>query len=838
MSTVADRFLSISLKDGKLAVARRESGEELLLDWPGVRVSVGGREIRPTRPCGQVKASRRALSQAFEKQGLRFVVTVTLSGSAWFRKSLAISSEAAPLTPDFVEVDRQALPGDELRACGYRATTPRTARNSDEEGAGIMPGCGYPLIGKRFFAGLEHPAAFNGVVRRRGKDVIRLRHHPVWDGRDLGQVDAVFGWADDARANFADYLDTIRLPVLPQPLVAFGTFWTDPYVGAYEYETSEQAYAAFFRAFNELGLDPDVFTLDAGWFDRRSVFQAKREVGRDAGLIRLRRLAERQGGGLSLWITHNGPIGVAPEYMKEQGWEVGGGNSSAYCGDGYGVMMDQRFFAAVADRFHELAGKVGVRHFKIDWDNDCATNEKFDAVHPTRDHVREASVNAFIRIARTLRERAPGFLTRDGWWPSPWWLRDASHIWLADSGDSEFAALPSKTQRDSASTHRDVMYYNVLVRDGSAVPLDCFDNHELPDAPRNPFPEDPVAWVNATWLCFLRGATYIPYTLAPESLEDWQVESLRSIMAFCRSHARSIYVARGRMVLGDPGRGEVYGFVQPGRAESWCVLRNPRAFPQTVAFDPEAIAGHGVKTVVQFYPHFEHLSPKQGLTFLAHEVKAVVFAARAEKPRFAAPYMVAAEGTGFHYRFPASMAASGPVGPMVDELHRLPGLECTWAGRNAVENGVRFQWYLTVPYRMRETELQLCLKGPGARRVQPRAFSCRYRGGASGYALPVTRIPIGDPGHGERKNLDPPRIEDEVYYAIRIADGGRVNITLTLADMPAQGVAVSAWLAGHEAPSRNAVVRKRAPARFAACLPYQHPLGFGAALELPLPEQE
>lgn len=832
---IQNSCLSLEITDNRrLQVRHREQDEAVELNWPAVCVSFDGKTVRPTRPVGEPSVKGNALSQSFERDGLRFDIRLTLSRSCWFRKRVAVSSRLELPTPDFVEVDRQTLAADELRSCGYRATGAAGKAGSAEEGAGVMPGCGYPLIGKRLFTGLEHPAAFNHVSRRGRKATFWLRHHPVWEDGRLQVIDQVFGWGDDGRDAFDDYLDTIRLPVLKGPLVSFCTFWSDPYLGDLEYEASYEAYRAFIQAFVHHGLVPDIFTLDAGWYDRKSIFQAKDEVAGDAGLIRLRKLAESAGSGLSLWISHNGPIGMDPDHMKRLGYEIGGGNSATYSGDGYVVLLDQSFERVLGDRFCELAAKVGVKHFKMDWDNDGATNSRFSEHYPTPHHVRQATNNAYIRIARRLREIDPAFANRHGWVASPWWLAESTHISLPDGGDCEYAALPSKTQRDGAMTHRDLMYYNVLQRDGTAVHLDCFDNHEFPDAPRNPFCEAPGSWANNVWFSFLRGTTYITCKLFPESLEDWQVEGLKRVMEFCRTYAKHIYTSRGRMVLGHPGRGEIYGFLHPGRGESWLALRNPLPVPQTLHLHLRDLGIEDASCATQFYPHFESLPPNGDVSFLAHEVKILVLSQRRIALPYAQPHQVERDAGQYLYRVTSSEEVTRDVQPMADPLQRVGGLQCVSSGQDKVAGGRRYHWFLATPCRMRNAEVQLRAKGPEVRDLRLRAFVSRYEGSHGGYAAPVTTIAPGVPGHGERKNGGAACAADEVYYAISVPDGGRFSLSLTVEGAPSKGRLTGAWLAGYEAPSRNAVVRKSGPARFRKCLPYQHPLGFGQALQLPL----
>ena len=828
--TTRNTPLDLELAGARLRVRHSGANETIELDWPAVSLSVAGKAIRPSRPLSEATATKDSLAQSFERDGVRFDVSVTLSRECWFRKRVVVSTERDLPTPDFLEVDRQALPADGLRSCGYRATGPAGKARSAEEGAGVMPGCGYPLIGRRFFTGLEHPAGFNNLTRRAGKETIRLRHHPVWvDGR-LQVIDHVFGWAEDARAAFEDYLDSIRLPMLKKPLVSFCTFWSDPYLGDLEYVASLAAYEAWFKAFLKLGLTPDVFTLDAGWFDRQSIFRTKAEVGGDTGLVKLRKIAESAGAALSLWVSHNGPVAYEPDTMRKMGFEVGGGSSATYSGDGYVVLLAPKFERTVERRFLELARKVGAKHFKMDWDNDGATNPRFDERYPTPAHVRQGSINAMLRIARKLREHDPEFANRHGWFPSPWWLAESTHVSLPDGGDCEYSALPSKTQRDAAMTHRDAMYFNTLQRDASALPLDCFDNHEFPDAPRNPFHEDPGSWVNAAWLAFLRGTTYITLKLFPESLEGWQVESLERVMAFCRAYADRIYTPRGRMVLGNPGRGEVYGFVHYGDAESWLVLRNPLAVPQTLTLAPSELGVKGARTAYQFYPHHELLPLDGEITLLAHEVKVVILSRGAVRLPFALPHQVEERDGEFLYRFAASETVTRAVAPLADPLQRVGGLESVSFTR-AAEG---YQWFLQTPCRMRECELQLRARGLEAGALRLAAFVSRYEGAGRGYAAPVTTVPVGVAGYGEAKNGGPACRSDEVFFSVPVPAGGRFNLNLVAEGLSARARLTEAWLAGYEAPSREAVRRKTAPARFRKCLPFQSLLGFGRTLRLPL----
>jgi hypothetical protein len=833
---IQNKWLTLDISGNTLHVIKRQSGGILKLAWPAAALSIGGKRIEAERAIDKPLITGRSISQSFAGNGLEFKVTLKISDGCWFNKRVDITAKSALPVPDYVEVDNQLL-DDELELCGYRATDTRQDKQAhgEEEGIGRMPGCGYPLIGEKYFTGLEHPAGFNLMEKTNNGTVCRLQHYPQWDGKRLETVDAVFGWSDNPRRGFFEYLNTIRIPPLKKPLVSFCTFWADPYIGNYEYAVSYENYVSFFKAFAKFDLVPDVFTLDAGWNDRQSVFQAKESVGRDKGLKKLAGIVEGMGAKISLWLSHNGPMGISPEYMTQNGMEVGSGDSAAYCGKGYGIMVDKKLGMLLEKRFCELISKIGAIHFKIDWDNECAANPGMKEQYPSRNHVRQASLNVMFAIAKAMRKQNPDIVTRNGWWTSPWWLCHANHLWLSDSGDSEYTSLPSKSQRDSSTTHRDIMYYNILQRDKSALPLDCFDNHEFPDAMRNPFVEEPGLWANALWMSFLRGSTYMAYTLQPEKLEEWQADSFRRIMAFCRENASHIFVRNGRMILGNPNKGEVYGYVQPGKDESWCIIRNPLPIPQTVNFKSGEIADHKVKTVYQFYPHYEFMNPDSSITMLAHEVKIMILSRENIKPVFPYSYMTEKNGEKYEYRFPASLCVNDKVRPYVEQTYQEPELKAVFGGKEVSAHSLKVYFSMKVPYRMRDFELQFRIKTPNPEKAQIQLFNSRYpKAEGSCYAIPVTEIPWNLPGYGEARNQWADVDRDRKFFTARVADGGEAFYRVIFSGIDPRDADIEMWAAGYEAPSRGSILIDKAPHAFGQCLPYQFPKGFGRAIRIGL----
>ena len=801
--------------------------------FPAVRLSINSKVYEIT---GEGKAVA-PLAREYAVEGMTVSVAVEMAAENLIRKYVKISSAETLATPDWVEVDRQKVADPDLVRVGYKATTLVTGRpQAEEAGGSLMPGCGYPVIGKKFYAGIEHPAAFAEVENvADGIAEYVLTQHPVWDENNTIELaPAILGWADNAEKAFRDYVDSVRIAPRTEPMVSLCSFWSDPYLGNYEYLIAPENYKSFVDAFYKLGLRPTVYTLDAGWQDRQSIFAPKPSFGGQAGLDKLDKHIRKRGSRMGLWLSHNGPMGIAPEYLAKQGYDVGSGESSTYCGEGYGVLLNKDYEKVLGDRFVELA-RAGAMHFKLDWDNDCAVNEKYKEKYITRDHVREGSINAMIRIAKRIREANGDLMMRYGWWPSPWWLKHNHHIFLSDSGDSEFATLPSRTQRDSAATCRDTVYYCNFNRDNSAFPLDAIDNHEFPHALRNPFHEEAGTVANIAMLAIMRGCSYLPLKLQPEALEPWFAEILRNTLNFAKAYGKKLYGGRSKMFGGNPNAGEIYGFRydQPD-GSAICMLRNPSAMPQEFLWNDEKRSG------VWIYPYFARYTAGEKIIFAPHEVKVIVLSTRKLALPYEQPFQISCkEGETPEFRFPTQLAINSKVQPMVGDIYRIGSTEVEWKVMKEIEDGFEVIFRLRLPYRMRNTTINVALAAEDPDKVELRARVSRYAADAgSCFEQPVTRYSQGMPGHGIRKNPETVVPLTAGLFSIPASEGGEAYYSLFFKGIKSYDQ-VKLSISGCYAPSRESIKRSWQPAWLEkdTVVP-QYPDGFPMAefIELPDPE--
>lgn len=819
-----NRKIQLSIQGNKLTVSP-SSAPARSFEFPAAAISVRGERFEAVTPVAPPEKLKSGIWKAVYADGpFRFTVTVTPGKGDWFFKEVEVVSEKPLPTPDYLEVDCQTLPAPGMRSCGYRSTRVDLDHiTSEEEGSGVVPGCGYPLVSADMFTGLEHPAAFNTLLESSapGCTSWQLRHFPLWQEQKIKSVRAVTGFSqENIRERFMDYLETIRLPKMERPFINFCTFWNDPYLGSFEYLVDKESYPGLVEGFSDLGLFPDGYTLDAGWQKRKSFFEPKEDMGGSEGLKSFCRLVRSKGADPGLWVSTNGPVGMCMEFLKSQGIAVGGGISSHYSGANYAVHMDKKLEETLTRRFCELASpEYGVRFFKIDWDNECATSPEFDELYPTRNHVREATLDIMARMNSAIRKVNPALLTRNGRWPSPWFLSRSSHISLADGGDCEYSTYPALSQRDSSTTHRDTVYYCAHVRDNSFLPLDVYDNHEFSHAPRNPWHDAPGVWSNSCVWAVMRGSSYHQYTLQPESLENSQAEVLAHCMELLRRNTSRIVTGRSRMIGGNPAHGEIYGFIHPGKEDLLLALRNPAPIPQKFTL-PEDMAFYE-----QSYPDWRLFEAGSEIIFAPHEVKVLRGSSTQPLRKFEYPFQLLPETRGKWACY-----LPGSRRPGVSAIHQIPEMKLLHADVEKSGEKILYAFGVKVPHRMRD--FKLCFRIKGVMRESAKVHLCtsRFKKGR-GYAIPVTEVPFGHPGLGERENPDVILDPEERFFCAELPHGGDVFCRLEFTNAPVAPEDLELWVTGCEAPAREPEKQKVTLSRKEfVFLP--HPDGFPLSLKI------
>ncbi|MFO7946806.1 MAG: hypothetical protein R6V19_08320 [Armatimonadota bacterium] len=844
--SLSNDFIKCECDGQQLHVVNRLSGRATTFAFPAFELDYEGHLLR-----GDDFTPHSVQQKEYELIFVRWLRGTDISATVrillppdrpWFYKSVTLSDPHPAGPPARLYVHVEDDPPSPLRRVGYGI---RGGPQSEEiEGLDTyahQPGCGYPVYAGDWFFGLEHPAGFTVPGER-----LEMYHHPTWSAEGTIQsFRAVFGAAEsheDVPERFMDYLWAIRNPRPKKPYVVITTGWTAHNVGPGEYDQTFEATHAFVDGLLEVGIKPDAVAMDAGWFERDSMYHAKDDDDADTRLIQLRKRLEDEGMDLALWVSHNGRTGFDMDWIKQQGWETGDGPGATYRSREFVVMMQPDFEEALAERFAELVGRVGAQHLKIDWDNECATNETFADEYPTSDHVREASLLAFNRIDGRIREANESLLTRNGWWPSPWWLQHADHVWLVNSGDCEYAMWPSRTQRDRDNTHRDACYYQITRNAETPMPLDAYDNHGFVDALDNPFSNPRHTWLDNLVLQFTRGTTYLHMPLTPENLRNWQARQVQQALDWWHYHGEELGTRHSRMVLGNPAYGEIYGFLHPFEGGAWLTLRNPSVEPQKTTLPLDRWLGYEPGTVRQVHPYWHDLDEPQ-VQLLGHEVCLLrAFEAPQEpvSPVQDAPFMVKSTGEGYEYLFPGSTRLSEAIRPTTNDLWLIEDLSAEKTTDGAIEGGHRLQWFVQVPHRFEKAELLTTLRGTEEvlDGVTVRGGNARYRTAPMRHYAPVERVfRREERAHGTERFLPPVGERTRDDYVFGIPDGGYVSVTVDVLGPGVEELDVDCWITGYQGPARQTISDEEPPMPGPLLPP--HPYGFSRCLRvsnLPLSE--
>jgi len=343
------------------------------------------------------------------------------------------------------------------------------------------------------------------------------------------------------------------------------------------------------------GVALDAFVPDHGWensktFDR--IFEPKLDDTHPP-LPQLRKaLQERAGTGLGIWIALDGtnqniPRGLELGYRAAipQGFKT---TSTWIDGKAFFDMLDPKYLADLKRALQFLLADAGVSYIKHDF------NHNFTARHPTQRHARERCLDVTLDLLAWERSLAPGVFQNytNGTWFSPWWMQHADTFWMmsGDSGNSR--RWPQLSMRDRSTSYRDEHFFDSFHNPARCprpvMPISTFMTHGIIFTKKKPFTDGrdlPIDWSNHVVMHLARGTLVKELYLTPELLDDrhWEILGRALAWAVANQHrlVNTVYVG------GNPGQGEVYGYVSWTGERAILAVRNPDRREQTlrVPFD-------------------------------------------------------------------------------------------------------------------------------------------------------------------------------------------------------------------------------------------------------------
>lgn len=522
--------------------------------------------VREARPEGQrlrVELSRRGAED-------RLAVVYELGeGDFWVRRHL----EWAPSAPQVLE--KVEVWGVKVEGrCSFQETGPPSYLQDNVWSVDGKHGFGQPVFLEDTFWGLEFPAGDNHY----GEGRISLQHRP---GRVVGDrfvsKFAVLGVAPvgQVAGRFRSYIEQGRgRPLAPAVQVDYNTWTTvSPATEANSLELIRQFRTKLFDPYK---VAFDSFTLDDGWDEKNSLW-AVRASGFPRGLAPLRAALQPMGTALGLWLSPSSGY-------EHAAWGGKNGYARNATFDWFLCQSDPRYRREMERVVPTLIRDHGIGYFKMD--GFCASCDTANhAHHGVGDAAREANVEAFMALLRSMREANPKVYLNptSGMWASPWWLWQVDSLWCDTYDGTAPALIPSPNGGDGATTCRDALLRRRLAQHPGFDPaafetLGVYLDPTLTRDPGNFFEN----WQDNAMMVAGRGQRLLTFYMNPAQFpdppKDWAF--LGAMIPWVRQHAETL--AHTEMILGDPGRGEAYGYAHFHGQGGLVVLRNPFLEPRTV----------------------------------------------------------------------------------------------------------------------------------------------------------------------------------------------------------------------------------------------------------------
>jgi len=527
------------------------------------------------------------------------------------------------------------------------------------------------------FVGLAHPAGW-----AIGQDcVARLLQFPgakLAPGQAYQAFDAVYGVARSggAQAAFRDYLQshmrrTRRGHDRPYAIYeSFASWPGEDFFGCSE-ETVTRQIEAMERFTAETGCRFDIFSIEF-WHDPQGDLSQADPVRFPRGLAPIAERLGQGGARLGLWYdTQQARWNIVENPLSHRALNYD---------EAYGT-VDIPGFCRATEPFPTLYAKAfahhtrvnGVRLFKMDGMLALCGN-------PTHDHLPgvysiEANDNAIIANLRQLDEACPEAFVMLYWGSrSPWWLLHADTIF--DAGLAMEGASPSSEPtlyvRDSVNVGLDQAlryceFVPPLGKDSLGVWLSDWGWNSCIGSER---------WQEGFIMDIARGNLLAQPWAGLDQLPPEGLRQMAQFIEILRAHPDCF--KGSRLILGDPRRHEVYGYLCPGGDRAFIALNNATWADATVQLDLGA--GWGLRDtdwhVYRWYPRPARLTRGRAVTLRPFEVALLEAVAPGQAPSLGAEFAVADEGA-IQAEAARELAVEMKPAPASEEGTRAWDLACT-----------------------------------------------------------------------------------------------------------------------------------------------------------------
>jgi hypothetical protein len=320
---------------------------------------------------------------------------------------------------------------------------------------------------------------------------------------------------------------------------------------------------------NDYKIKFDTFLLDDGW-ERLNSLWGIDSTRFPNGFKPIVNALNRMNTSLGLWASPFGGYEFRDQRTKwaaEHGYETTG-EFICFAGNKYKAAMKNAMVQYTKDD--------NIGYFK--WDGFLLSCNEVNHGHLPGLYSREAFVSTYIEMMKAVRAENPNIYLNitSGTWLSPWWLKYADCIWMqgADYGYAE--EMPSINDRDKAISLKDTVLWDNFQKQHLLFPMSSLMTHGIIKGRLNLLGgenESLESFSNEVMMYFGRGVMMWELYVTPNLLSENEWNAIASSIKWAKANKEVL--ENTKMILGNPLKKEIYGYLHSTSEKSILLLRNP-----------------------------------------------------------------------------------------------------------------------------------------------------------------------------------------------------------------------------------------------------------------------
>ena len=443
---------------------------------------------------------------------------------------------------------------------------------------------GQPVLNDDIFLGVEYPTVENEITEGKvrigyvvGKEIKKspFISYTSITGASPSKI--------KLEQTFMDYADSIKVNGT-RPYLLYNSWYDfrNPLIvkdsSSIMNEKNVLDRIATFKKYmyNKYDIALNAFVLDDGWDNYRSMWSID-STRFPEGFTPLVKALKPMQTDLGIWAS---PIcGYSNRNLRinwgaEHGYEKTG-DFLCFAGTNYK--------AAYKKVMSDYTEGYNIGYFK--WDGFLLSCNEINHGHLPGIYSREANVSTYIDIINAVRKINPNIYLNitTGTWLSPWWLKYADCIWMQGEDYAYAEDVPSINDRDKSITYRDAVLWDDYQRLHLLFPMSSLMTHGIIKGRLNFLGgrnESLDSFSNEVMMYFGRGVMMWELYVSPDLLSDDEWNAIASSVKWAKANKEIL--EKTKMILGNPLKKEVYGYIHLRKEKGILLLRNPDAYKVTV----------------------------------------------------------------------------------------------------------------------------------------------------------------------------------------------------------------------------------------------------------------